>query len=267
MILLNGQLAADNAAGAIASSATGVFTTLRVRGGRVEFLERHAARLVRDAKAVGLVDMPGAAGLAERCAACASANGIVDGGVKVVWFSGDDGRAGEMISNRPHAYGAEVLARGFRLMTMRCVGRERRVLWRHKTLDYGVHAEAKRAAVAAGFDDVVWIDDGGRVLEGATTNVFAVFRDEIVTPAVDAGLLAGVAREVVLGLAGISLPVRAGELAEMRLREAEEIFVTNALMGVMPVRGWDVRVFDLARCEVTREVAEAFDRVALGLSP
>ncbi|ATC64589.1 hypothetical protein CMV30_11835 [Nibricoccus aquaticus] len=240
---------------------------MRVRSGRVEFLERHAARLERDAKAVGLAAGLGTTGLAGRCAACVAANGVVDGGVKVVWFAGEGGLAEEVISNRPHAYGVEAVARGFRLITRRCEAREARVWWRHKTLDYGVHAEAKRAAVAAGFDDALWIDEGGRVLEAATTTVFAVFRDEIVTPEVSAGLLPGVAREVVLGLEGISRPVRAGELTEVRLREAAEIFVTNALMGVMPVRGWDARAFDVSRCVVTREVAVAFDRAALGLLP
>jgi branched-chain amino acid aminotransferase len=266
VILLNGNLVADDAVTVLPSSA-GVFTTIRVRGGRVEFLEKHAARLARDAKAVGMPEVTDAGNLAERCAACVAANGIVEGGVKVVWFADDGGRTGEVISNRPHAYGAEVVARGFRLMTMRCAAREARVAWRHKTLDYGVHAEAKRAAVAAGFDDALWIDDGGRVLEGATTTVYAVFSDEIVTPEVSAGLLPGVAREVVLGLGGGARPVRAGVLTQARLAEAEEIFVTNSLMGVMPVRGWDARELDVTRSLVTREVAAAFDRVALGLLP
>ncbi len=267
MILLNGQLAADEAAGKVLGSSAGVFTTMRVRGGRVEFLERHAARLARDARAVGLAAASEIAVLRERCAACVTANGIVDGGLKVVWFGEGGGRTGEVIARRDHAYGAEAVARGFRLMTMRCAVREGRELSRHKTLDYGMHAEAKRAAVAAGFDDALWIDEVGRVLEGATTNVYAVFGDEIVTPAVGAGLLPGVAREVVLGLTGVSRPMRAAVLTRERLAETEEIFVTNSLMGVMPVRGWDGRAFEVARGAVTREVAVAFDRVALGLLP
>lgn len=271
MILLNGQLLpeADATASLLGDGfqlGAGVFTTLRVREGRVEFFREHTERLVTDARALGLAPGLEPASLGGRCATCIAANGIVDGGLKIVWFAERGGRTGELIMPRPHNYGPEAVARGVALMTMRCGARSGRELSRHKTLNYLEHAQAKRAAVTAGFDEALWIDDHGVVLEGATTNAFAVFRDEIVTPDVSAGLLPGVARRTLLALR-VSRPVKIAMLSEKRLAEAEEIFVTNSLMGVMPVRAVDGRSYDLARNHVTREIAETWDRAALGSLP
>lgn len=271
MILLNGQLLeeADAAVSPLGDGfqlGTGVFTTMRVRDGRVEFLLEHAERLSTDARATGLAPGSDLAVLKERCAACLAANDIVDGGLKVVWFAERGGETGELITPRLNNYGPAATARGFSLMTMRCGTRESRELSRHKTLNYLEHAQAKRAAVAAGFDETLWVDDSGRVLEGATTNVFAVFRDEVVTPDIGAGLLPGVARRIVLAM-HVSRPVKTAVLSERRLAEAEEIFVTNSLMGVMPVRAIDGRSYELTCNPVTREIVAAWDRTVPGSLP
>ena len=126
------------------------------------------------------------------------------------------------------------------------------------------HARAKRAALAAGFDEALWIDDRGVVLEGATTTVFAVIDGEVLTPDEKAGLLPGVARRVLLGLAenGARTP-GVVTLTEEMLGAAQEIFVTNALMGVMPVRAWEQREYDLAKIPVTQAMARSFARAAI----
>jgi branched-subunit amino acid aminotransferase/4-amino-4-deoxychorismate lyase len=41
---------------------------------------------------------------------------------------------------------------------------------------------------------------------------------------------------------------------------AEEVFLTNALMGVMPVAELDGRRFEVARAATTREIAAEFAR-------
>jgi branched-subunit amino acid aminotransferase/4-amino-4-deoxychorismate lyase len=268
MILLNGELLSDEAAsisplGDGFMYGAGVFTTMRVTAGRVEFWREHAERLSGDVRAIGLQPASEDAVLRERCAACIAGNRIENGGLKVVWFADAEGRTSELISPRAQPYGAEATARGFRLMTMLCGSREGRELSRHKTLNYLEHARAKRAAVAAGFDDALWIDERGVVLEGATTNVFAVLDGEVLTPDEKAGLLPGVARRVLLGLAETDAPaVRTATLTEEMLESAQEVFVTNVLMGVMPVRAWGQREYDLAKAPVTQAMAQLFARTA-----
>ena len=268
MIVFNGKLVSGEAVavsplGEGFQFGAGVFTTVRVREGRAEFLSEHAERLVRDARALVLAEGSEAGVLCERCAACIAANGIVEGAIKIVWFADAEGGTGEMISQRAHTYGADIFARGFRLMMMSCAVRAGRELSQHKTLNYLEHLRAKRAAVAAGFDEALWVDERGVVLEGATTNVFAVIDGRLVTPDEQAGLLPGVARRVVMRLGSVER-VKTVMLTREMLMEAEEVFVTNALVGVMPVRAVDEREYSLVGNRVTREIAAGFARAAAG---
>jgi branched-subunit amino acid aminotransferase/4-amino-4-deoxychorismate lyase len=258
MMLLNGK-PMDESAATISPLApgfmfgAGVFTTVRVRAGGVEFMALHAERLANDARALGLEPVSGVDALRARCEVCISA--------KIVWFADENQRTSEVICQRPHAYSADTFARGLRLMTLGCGPRANRELSRHKTLNYLEHLRGKRAAVSAGFDEGLWVDDKGTVLEGATCNIFAVLDGEIVTPAVTAGLLPGVARRVVLTLKGL-VPVRETTLTTTMLATAQEVFVTNALMGVASVCAVDERAYDVDRNSVMRTVRAAFERHA-----
>ena len=77
----------------------------------------------------------------------------------------------------------------------------------------------------------------GSVAEGATSNVFAVAAGELRTPALEVGILDGVTRGKILGLA------RAEEIACHEVpfmspddfRRSDEAFLTSSVRGVMPV--------------------------------
>jgi 4-amino-4-deoxychorismate lyase len=94
-------------------------------------------------------------------------------------------------------------------------------------------AEWDDDAVAEG----LMMDDLGNVIGGTQTNLFAVFVDGVVTPALDQCGVAGVMRRAFMRWAagqGITLaerPLPAGELAGAR-----GLILTNALIGAWPVR-------------------------------
>lgn len=80
-------------------------------------------------------------------------------------------------------------------------------------------------------------DHAGRVIEGTFTNVFLVQNGRVVTPLLDVCGVAGVMRDVVVELAtaaGIDCTERAVSLDE--LYAAEELFLTNSLIGIWPIR-------------------------------
>jgi branched-subunit amino acid aminotransferase/4-amino-4-deoxychorismate lyase len=122
----------------------------------------------------------------------------------------------------------------------------------HKTLNYFENIAAKRRAVAAGFDEPVFVDSAGRLLEGATTNIFSVTGDCVLTPPTDGRILPGVTRRRVLRHLGAR--AREEPLSLQQLVEADEVFVTNALLGVMPVARVDDRVYTLIKNLVTRDL-------------
>jgi branched-chain amino acid aminotransferase len=110
----------------------------------------------------------------------------------------------------------------------------------HKTLAYLDHVLARELAAAAGADEAVRLDADGSVVECATSNVFAVIGGTVVTPPPDAGILPGITRARVLAAcAGLGIAAEERPLAIDELRSADELFVTSAVRGVVPVTRLD----------------------------
>jgi 4-amino-4-deoxychorismate lyase len=81
------------------------------------------------------------------------------------------------------------------------------------------------------------LDPAGLVVCGTMCNVFLVREGILVTPSVERAGVAGVMRSIVLrecASLGLGCQVRAVPAGE--LRAADELFVTNARIGVVPVR-------------------------------
>jgi 4-amino-4-deoxychorismate lyase len=90
------------------------------------------------------------------------------------------------------------------------------------------------------------LDASGHVAGGTSSNVFAVHRGEISTPALARCGVKGVMRRAVLETAR-RLGLRADErdLSLAELLAADELFVTNALFGIWPIADVDGQRFAL----------------------
>ncbi|MEZ0217666.1 MAG: aminotransferase class IV [Rariglobus sp.] len=232
----------------------GIFETIKITASRPAFLAHHHARLTASARALDLSYAVSLDTLRERLARVIAANALTEGSAKIVLFALDEITTGELISTKANPYPSETYARGFRLQTV-FTGERTGALSAHKTLNYLANIRAKRAALAAGFDEPLFLTPAGIVVEGATTNIFAV-RDGIAhTPSLASGPLPGIARAQVLALLGPTL-ARESLLTHDDLRHASEIFVTNALLSVMPVTQIDDR--PLAIGPVTRSLTASY---------
>ena len=97
---------------------------------------------------------------------------------------------------------------------------------------------------------------GDEVMEGATSNVFAVVDGLVQTPNLSPQILPGVTRKLVLKLMRENgMEYQEGRLSVNDLRRAEEIWLTGSTRGVMPVIELDgVPVNDRAIGPVTQSV-------------
>lgn len=276
-VVLNGALIPREAAQVSATSdgflfGHGVFETINVLKGRPVFLAQHHARLTASADALGLPYSTSIDMLRERIAQLIAANSLNEGAVKVAVFNPNDASTidpsetiGELITTRPTVYPETNYTRGFHLQTI-LTGERTGALSAHKTFNYLANIRAKRAAVAAGFDEALFVTPAGIVIEGATTNIFVVRDGVAFTPPLAAGPLPGIARSEVLALLG---PNHAREILLTRadLQHAEEIFLTNALLGVMPVSRIDKRTLPLPAASVVPALRAAFrDRQLASIS-
>jgi len=94
-------------------------------------------------------------------------------------------------------------------------------------------AEARDADLA----EALMFSSGGRLISGTMSNVFLVHEGRLATPRLEACGVAGVMRAAVLeAAAAAGIPAAERALGRGDLDTAQEIFLTNALIGVRPVR-------------------------------
>ncbi len=125
--------------------------------------------------------------------------------------------------------------------------------------NYLASALALRTARDAGAEEALVVNREGLVVEGPTSNLFAVLKGELVTPPLEAGILAGITRGRVLALAaeqGIAVRFRALTIAE--LQQADELFLTSTIREIVPVVRVDgLTIGDGKPSEITRKLHRA----------
>jgi branched-chain amino acid aminotransferase len=226
----------------------GVFEVLRTAQRRPVLLDRHLARLAAGAAAIALVP-PSTAAIADAVAqTIAGVPG--DARIKIIVTRGDAplamplaiaGPARLIVIAEPLVLPApDVYARGIALVTVaRRMPATDALDPRIKALSYLDRVLALDEARRAGADDAIRLAADGRVAECATANVFYVRGGALVTPPAVAAL-AGITRGAVLEeAAGAGMQIREHAPTPSELAAADEIFVTSAVRGVMPVASLD----------------------------
>lgn len=88
-------------------------------------------------------------------------------------------------------------------------------------------------------DEAMILNQQGFLCESTSSNVFVVYQNQIYTPALTEGCIAGVMRTVVLQLAKThNFNLVEAQISPEILKEAEEVFVTNASSGIRWVMGY-----------------------------
>jgi 4-amino-4-deoxychorismate lyase len=81
------------------------------------------------------------------------------------------------------------------------------------------------------------LDEDGHVIAGTMTNLFTVNAGRLVTPALSACGVEGVMRNMILDIATEAvITYQQAPLTQQDLQNADEVFITNALIGIWPVR-------------------------------
>jgi len=254
----------------------GLFETIRAYAGVPFMLDAHLHRMGASAAALG-IPMPERAELGEAVTRLIELNQIGDAYVRITVTRGP--HTGALAPAEPaeptvlvearklHPYAPELYENGATVVVSSLRHDSDSPLRRHKTTNYLLSILAKREARERGADEALLLDAAGHVAEGATSNIFCVRRhggrdSTLLTPPLDMNILPGITRATVLDLAR-----EAGiETGETRLTlddfcSADEIFLTNSLMEIMPVRCIDQRATYAIGGKVTSVAAEAYSRL------
>jgi 4-amino-4-deoxychorismate lyase len=223
----------------------GLFETLRIRSGTVRFLEAHLARLTLGCERlrISFAAMPelraDIAAAARQAPSQAVLKVIVTRGSAIRRGYAPEGHetARRVVSLWPETVLPAAIAEGAALHVSSIRLAENPALAGIKHLSRIENVMAAREAAARGAFDAVLLDASGRLVSGAMTNLFIVRSGTLLTPRVDLCGVAGVMRAIVTReCAALGIRVSEGRVGLQELFAADEAFITNARIGVVPVR-------------------------------
>ncbi len=278
-VSLNGTLLpAEEARVSVFDSAfmqgIGLFETMRSYGGRVFRMREHVDRLIASAGVLGWTILPDSDELLDNVAQVLRATGDGDARVRLTVTTGSlhavtedappltivaTATPGETYPDECYLKGVSVVfAEGRQMAGDPTVG--------HKTTSYFARLASLRAAHVRSAFEALWLTPEDYLAEGAISSVFVV-RDELLyTPPLDTPVLPGITRAAVIELAVENdIPVQEKALTCEDVLAADELFLTNSMMEVMPVvRIGREPVGDAKVGDVTREVAVAYTNLVAG---
>lgn len=115
------------------------------------------------------------------------------------------------------------------------------------------HVLARREWTDPGIAEALLFSSSGKLVSGTMSNVFIVDGAGLRTPRVDLCGVAGVMRRVVLREATrVGIPVHEEVLDAGDLQSADEVFLTNARIGMWPLRALDGRAMRIG--QITRQL-------------
>ena len=229
----------------------GVYETIRSYGSRIFMRDQHLARLRRSAEAIGLtIPIPEhrwPALLHEAMARNDVGNERADAYLRITISrgTGDIGLDPSLCPTPTVVIMAKPLhppsPEHYRVGVKLIVANTRRNLPsalspQIKATNFLNNILAKREAIAAGAFDSILLNWESHVTECTVSNLFFVRTGRLCTPALACGLLDGITRDIVINLARESqIPVDEGYFGVEAIHQADECFLTNTSMEVMPV--------------------------------
>lgn len=256
----------------------GLFETMRAYNSHIFRLDSHLTRLRCSAESIGLTHSimtteEGKQSLKDACMATLEANELKDARIRLTVTAGE----GDMTPDPGTCFSPTILVAaqnliplppekyqsGFKASLSSLRRNSQSPLSRLKSTCYMENILARMAARAVGCDEAIFLNEQGYLAEGSTTNVFLVRRGELITPCFESGVLPGITRDVVLEIArtsNIKATERWVELNE--LVEAEEAFLTNSILELMPLVSVEGRTIGSGKPgKLTRDLLFAYRKL------
>lgn len=214
----------------------GVFETMRAYNQKIVYLDAHLKRLK---SSCSLIDMKLPYPLVklkkiiknvvEKCR-------ISDIYIRLTLSKSSQGTNIFLVAKKYQPHSFKKYRKGFSACICPFRQNENSKLAHLKTTNYLFYQLAYLKAKHKGFDEAIILNSRGFITEASRSNIFFIKNKELFTPSLDCGVLAGITRKVVFDLARIyNLKIYEGKFTIYDLDEADEAFLTNALMGIMPL--------------------------------
>jgi branched-chain amino acid aminotransferase len=223
----------------------GLFETMRSYNGTVFELDSHLDRLFASAKALSINNPYDKKYFADAVYAVLKANELTDARLRLTLTSGPMGQPDEnrkptviIMATKLQPYPAEYYKKGVLVVLSPFRQNPADPLCGHKTTSYFSRILTLNLAHQKNAAEALWFTTDNRLAEGCISNVFLVKNSALYTPLTTMPVLLGIARKTVLEIASKnSIQAVEKDLYINDLLDADEVFLTNVIMQVMPVNG------------------------------
>jgi len=246
---------------------SGLFETMRSCNGVVFRLEDHLERLFKSAGVLSINISCDKKFITDAVYQTLAANNLADARLRLTITGGsireqEERRSTLLITATDfQPYPAEYYKKG--VMVVLCPFRQNTSdpIYGNKTINYFSRIIGLSQAHQKGAAEALWFTLDGRLAEGCVSNIFLVRDSKLFTPAVSTPVLPGIARKTVCEIAATnSIELVEKDLSIDDLLGADEVFLTNVIMQVMPINSVEKHtVGDGSPGPVTMKLMNYFD--------
>jgi 4-amino-4-deoxychorismate lyase len=206
----------------------GVFETILIKDKPI-FLEEHISRLNEGIKILNI----GEKVIQEDILNVINKNDIKYCGLKIVVTEKNI-----VLEKRDIHYKYDDYLKGFSLKLSNLNRNSKSKLSYIKSINYLENILEREEALKNGYNEVLFLNENGYLSEGSMSNIFIIRDKEIYTPSIKCGLLPGIVRNFLVK----EYRIIEKELTIEDAMMADEIFITNSLLGIMGISRFENRV-------------------------
>lgn len=208
----------------------GLFETIKIENEPIDF-ELHINRLYSSVKDLNIKTIVDKNTLIEEVLIYIKENNIKNKALRLTLFD-----EGYNISTRDIIYNDKMYNEGFKL-TISPIKRGDSIIYRHKTTNYFENIYTKDYAVKRGFDDAIFLNTEGEILECSMCNIFFIKDNKIYTPKDELPILNGIMKKRIEDICvELNIELIKSEIYIDEIKDFEFSFVTNSLMKAMKVQ-------------------------------
>ena len=226
----------------------GLFETMRVYSGKIFRLEHHLDRLFQSARSI-LIELPITRNeIRSAIYAALKLNGLSNSIVRLTVTRGELGSGINIDYSSPptvvilvkpvkaisiKTYKEGIGIKLYKKSAIRTQGISNKI----KSCNYLSNIILRENALKENFFEAILLDHNHNVTEGTISNIFIIKNNQLKTPITNEFVLSGIIRQAILDLClENNIPFKEDRITERELYEADELFLTNSGIEILPVR-------------------------------
>ena len=226
----------------------GLFETMRVYSGKIFRLEHHLDRLFQSARSI-FIELPITRNeIRSAIYAAIKLNGLSNSIVRLTVTRGELGSGVNVDYSSPptivilvkpvkaiskKTYKEGIGIKLYKKSAIRTQGISNKI----KSCNYLSNIILRENALKENFFEAVLLDHNHNVTEGTISNIFIIKNNQLKTPILNEFVLSGIIRQAILDLClENNIPFKEDRITERELYEADELFLTNSGIEILPVR-------------------------------